>query len=190
VFVPRFQFPFPGEVAYYVRTSLDSRTMFTALRNEVRKLDLAVPVYEMKTLQSQLDETLGTERLIAALSTAFGGLATLLAAIGLYGVMAFVVARRTKEIGVRVALGAQPRAVIWLVMREVLLLLAIGLAVAAPAAYLLGRYISSQLFGIRPGDPVTASIAVCVLLAVAAWAGFLPARRASAIDPIDALRYE
>lgn len=190
VFVPRFQSRWPGSVAYYVRTSLPSKAMFAALRHEVKKLDAGMPIYEMKTLQSQLDETLGTERLIAALSTAFGVLATLLAAIGLYGVMAFVVARRTKEIGVRMALGAQPGAVVWLVMKEVLVLLAIGLAIGAPAAHLLSRYVSSQLFGVRPGDPVTAALAVGVLAVVALSAGFVPARRASAIDPIKALRYE
>ena len=108
-----------------------------------------MPVYSMKTLEAQLDETLLTDRLIALLSAGFGLLATLLASIGLYGVMAFVVARRTKELGIRLALGAQPALVIWLVMREVLLLLAIGLAIGIPAAMALGRYVSSQLYGIQ-----------------------------------------
>ena len=97
-----------------------------------------MPVYELKTLESQLDETLLTERLIAMLSAGFGLLATLLAAIGLYGVMAFVVARRRKELGIRLALGAEPGLVIWLVMKEVLVLLAIGLAIGLPAAMALG----------------------------------------------------
>ena len=101
-----------------------------------------MPVYELKTLEAQLDETLLTDRLIALLSAGFGLLATLLASIGLYGVMAFVVARRRKELGIRLALGAQPGLVIWLVMREVLLLLAIGLAVGIPAAMALGRFVS------------------------------------------------
>jgi predicted permease len=190
VFVPRFQRRSAGSAAYYVRTSLESRTLFAALRNEVKKLDAAMPIYEMKTLEAQLDETLSTERLIGALSTAFGALATLLAAMGLYGVMAFVVARRTKEIGVRMALGAPSSTVIWMVMREVFLLLAIGLAIGIPAAYLLSRYVSSQLFGVRAGDPVTGVLAAVVLALVALSAGFLPARRASTIDPIKALRYE
>ena len=102
----------------------------------------------MKTLEAQLDETLLTDRLIALLSAGFGLLATLLASIGLYGVMAFVVARRKKELGIRLALGAQPALVIWLVMKEVLLLLAIGLAVGVPAAMGLGHYVSAQLYGI------------------------------------------
>ena len=108
------------------------------VRNEVRQLDSSMPVYEMKTVEGQLDETLLTDRLIAMLSAGFGLLATLLASVGLYGVMAFVVARRRKEIGIRLALGAQPGWVIWIVMREVLLLLAIGLAVGIPAALGLG----------------------------------------------------
>ena len=119
----------------------------------MKQLDAAMPVYEMKTLEAQLDETLLTDRLIALLSAGFGLLATLLASIGLYGVMAFVVARRRKELGIRLALGAQPGSVIWLVMREVLLLLAIGLAVGIPAAMALGRYVSAQLYGIQPHDP-------------------------------------
>ncbi len=124
------------------------------IRNEVKQLDASMPVYEMKTLEAQLDETLLTDRLIALLSAGFGLLATLLASIGLYGVMAFVVARRRKELGIRLALGAQPGVVIWLVMREVLLLLAIGLAVGIPAAMALGRYVSAQLYGIQAHDPV------------------------------------
>ena len=114
---------------------------YAAVRSEVKQLDAAMPVYSMKTVEGQLDETLLTDRLIALLSAGFGLLATLLASVGLYGVMAFVVARRRKELGIRLALGAQPRSVIWLVMREVLLLLAIGLAVGIPAAMGLGQYV-------------------------------------------------
>jgi ABC-type antimicrobial peptide transport system permease subunit len=144
----------------------------------------------LKTLEAQLDETLGTERLIATLSAAFGILATMLAALGLYGVMAFVVARRTKEIGLRMALGAPQATVLWMVMREALLLLGIGLAVGIPAAYGLSRYVSAQLFGVKPTDIASAAIALVILALVAVLSGWLPARRASAIDPIQALRYE
>jgi ABC-type antimicrobial peptide transport system permease subunit len=164
--------------------------MFGALRQRVAKLDGSMPIYEMKTLEAQLDETLSTERLIATLSAAFGILATVLAAIGLYGVMAFVVERRTRELGVRMALGAQQGAIVWLVMREVLLLLGIGLAIGIPSAYLLSRFVSSQLFGVQAADEWTAVTAGVVLGVVAIAAGFMPARRASAIDPIQALRYE
>ena len=177
-------------VTVYLRTSQASATAYAAARREVKALDAGLPVYGMKTLASQLDETLATEHLIAMLSAGFGLLATMLASIGLYGVMAFVVARRTKELGIRMALGARPDSVMWLVMREVLALVGIGLAIGLPAAFALGRYVSAQLFGIQAADPGIAGLTVAVLTAVSALAGFVPARRASRIDPILALRYE
>ena len=149
-----------------------------------------MPVYDLRTLGRQLDETLFTDRLIALLSAGFGLLATLLATIGLYGVMAFVVARRTKELGLRMALGAARTNVLWLVMREVLVLLAIGLAVGIPAAIALGSLVSTQLYGIQARDPWIATATVALLAAVGAVAGIIPATRASRIDPILALRYE
>jgi ABC-type antimicrobial peptide transport system permease subunit len=175
---------------FYVRTSLDSNTMAAELRRVVASLDPAMPVYQMRTLESQLDETLGTERLIAMLSTAFGALATILAALGLYGVMAFAVARRTREIGLRMALGAQRGDVVWMVMREALTLVGIGLAIGIPAAYGLSKLVSSQLYSVKPTDLGAPAAALAILSVVAALAGFLPARRASTIDPINALRYE
>jgi predicted permease len=190
VFVPLLQSDFPVGIAFYVRTAVDSQSMFNTLRGKVRELDAALPVYDMKTLERQLDETLSTERLIAALSAAFGLLATVLAALGLYGVMAFVVARRTREIGLRMALGAPQRQVVWMVMRETLILVGIGLAIGIPAALALSKYVSKQLFGVQPTDLLSAGAALAILAVVAAGAGFLPARRASTIDPITALRYE
>jgi predicted permease len=176
--------------AFYVRTQTASSAAYNVIRNEVKQLDASMPVYELKTLESQLDETLLTDRLIALLSAGFGFLATVLASIGLYGVMAFVVARRRKELGLRLALGAERGGVLWLVMKEVLLLLAIGLAVGVPAAIGLGRYVSSQLYGIEPNDPWIAGTTVVLLALVSAAAGMIPAHRASRIDPILALRYE
>jgi ABC-type antimicrobial peptide transport system permease subunit len=164
--------------------------VYNTVRGVVREFDSGMPVYSMKTVESQLDETLLSDRLVAMLSAGFGALATLLASIGLYGVMAFVVARRTKELGIRLALGAQPGFVVWIVMREVLLLLAIGLAVGIPAAMALGRYVSAQLYGIKPSDPVIAVSTVTLLAIVSAAAGLIPAQRASRIDPILALRAE
>jgi len=177
-------------VAFYVRTLTSSSASYNTIRNEVRQLDSAMPVYQLKTLESQLDETLLTDRLIALLSAGFGLLATVLASIGLYGVMAFVVARRKKELGIRLALGAQPGLVIWLVMREVLVLLGIGLAVGIPSALALGQFVSTQLYGIEPHDPWIAGWTMLVLTVVSAAAGLIPAHRASRIDPILALRYE
>ena len=190
VFFAEPQERYLGGETFYVRTNLDSSQMFRAINNAVKKLDPSMAASEMRTLESQLDQTLLTERLIAMLSAGFGGLATVLAAIGLYGVMAFVVARRTKEIGVRMALGARRGSVVWMVMKEVLLLLGIGLAVGVPAAIALGRFVSAQLYGVKANDPWVAAIAVLLLSAIAAFAGLVPARRASRIDPLLALRYE
>jgi ABC-type antimicrobial peptide transport system permease subunit len=187
VFIPNWG---RGGVTFYVRTTTASSTAYNMLRNEVKRMDASMPVYQMKTLEGQLDETLLTDRLIALLSAGFGLLATVLASVGLYGVMAFVVARRRKELGIRLALGAQPAGVIWLVMREVVVLLAVGLAVGIPSAIALGRYVSAQLYGIQPNDPWIAGSTIVLLTLVSAAAGLIPAHRASRIDPILALRYE
>jgi predicted permease len=175
---------------FYVRTHTPTDGVYALARREVRRLDAGIPVYNMKTVEAQLDETLLTDRLIAMLSAAFGLLATLLASIGLYGVMAFLVARRTKELGIRLALGAQPGSVTWMVMREVLALLAIGLAVGIPAAWALGRYVAGQLYGIQPHNAGIAAMTIALLAVVSSAAGLIPARRASRIDPILALRAE
>ena len=188
--MPFLQMDLPFSVSFYVRASAGSETMFAGLRRKVQELDPAMPVYEMKTLENQLDETLSTERLIATLSAAFGALATVLAAVGLYGVMALTVARRTREIGLRMALGARQGAVLWMVLSEALGLLGIGLVVGIPCAYWLSRYVSSQLFGVAPTDVWTVTAASVILAAVTAGAGLLPARRASSINPIQALRHE
>ena len=187
VFIPFYG---KGSSVFYLRTLASSAGTYSQIRNEVRQLDPAIPVYGVKTLEAQLDETLLTDRLIAMLSAGFGLLATLLASIGLYGVMAFVVARRRKELGIRLALGAQPGFVIWMVMREVLGLLAVGLAIGIPAAMGLGGYVASQLYGIKGHDPVIAVWTVVLLSIVSALAGLIPATRASQIDPILALRTE
>jgi predicted permease len=187
VFVPHHG---KGSSVFYIRTHTGSAAAYGMIRNEVRQLDAAMPVYALKTLEGQLDETLLTDRLVAMLAASFGFLAMLLASIGLYGVMAFVVARRTKELGIRMALGARPGSVVWLVMQEVLILLAIGLAVGIPSAMALGQLVSTQLYGIQPHDPVIAVATMVLLSVVSAAAGLIPARRASQIDPIFALHYE
>jgi ABC-type antimicrobial peptide transport system permease subunit len=130
------------------------------------------------------------EKLVAELVSFFGLLALLLACIGLYGVMANGVVRRTKEIGIRMALGAERGRIVWMVMRETILLVMAGIALGVPVALGAARLIASQLFGLSPADPFTLMVAALVLVAVASLAGFLPARKASKVNPLTALRYE
>ena len=189
VFLPYLQGD-PTAPSFYIRTAAAPAALYSTLRRIVARVDRSVPIYGMETLETRLDETLSTERLTAALSVAFGTLATVLAALGLYGVMAFVVTRRTREIGLRMALGAPRSWVLWLVLREVLMLVGAGLTVGVPAAYALSRYVSAQLFGVTPTDLGTCAVAIAILGLAAAVSAFVPARRASAIDPMTALRYE
>jgi len=181
---------FAGGAVMYVRTSSRPDAAFGAIREAMRQLDPNIPLVRPRTMESQIDQSLLNERLIAILSTAFGALATLLAVVGLYGVMAYTVARRTREIGVRMALGAVQGDVVWLVMREVLLLVGTGVAFGLVAAWGLNRLVSSQLYGIAATDPLTIAGAAAVLAAVAMLAGYLPARRATRVNPVLALRYE
>jgi predicted permease len=174
----------------YVRAQGDPAGLFPALRQAVRETDANVPIVGLRTLRQQVDQSLTTERMLATLSAIFGLLATVLAAVGLYGVMAYMVALRTREIGIRMALGAGRPAVVWLIMREVMLLAGVGIAIGAPAAWFLSRLVESQLFGVKPADPPTILLAMIGIGAVAAISGYLPARRATGIDPIRALRWE
>jgi predicted permease len=181
---------FVGGMTIYVRTTRDADQFFGAVRQKVRDLDNNLPLYSMRTLDNQVSKSLLVERLVASLSLVFGVLATLLAIIGLYGVMAFTVARRTREIGIRMALGAFQMHVIWMVMREVLALVSIGIAAGLAAAIGLTRLVQAQLYGITAHDPATLAWAALVLAAVGCAAGYIPAMRASRIDAMRALRYE
>ena len=182
---------FAGGAVMYVRTSNQPDAAFGA--DPPGAAPARSPTsrsYNLRTLEQQIDQSLLNDRLIATLSTAFGALATLLAVIGLYGVMAFTVARRTREIGVRMALGAVPGDVVWLVMREVLMLVGTGIVLGLAGAWGLGRLISSQLYGVTASDPVTIAGAAALLAVVALLAGYMPARRATRVNPVLALRYE
>ncbi|MBX9602447.1 MAG: ABC transporter permease [Bryobacteraceae bacterium] len=190
IFIAARQNDFITEMSGYVRTRQDAEGVFAAIRRTVAEADPNVPVYEMRTLREQLDQNLSTERMIAFLAAAFGLLATALAAIGLYGVLAYSVARRTREIGIRMALGASGQNVVWLVLRELLLLVGLGLTLAVPASLALTKLVRSQLFGISPNDPVSIGLAVLALALAGAIAGWVPARRAAQTDPMVALRYE
>lgn len=190
MFVPYMANPFIAEMTLYAKTTLSRDQIFAALRTKIRELDANLPIYDMRTLGEQVSASLLIERLIASLSASFGLLATLLAIIGLYGVMAYTVARRTREIGIRMALGAFQKDVIWLVMREVLVLVGIGIAAGLAASVALTRFVQTQLFGITAHDPMTLVLASAALLAVALAAGYIPALRASRVDAMHALRYE
>jgi predicted permease len=190
VYFAEYEAPMVLQATFYVRAAAESKALFPAMRSIIAKYDPSLPVFQMKTLDTQLDEVLNTERLIAYLSLVFGAIATILAALGLYGVVAFSVTSRTKEIGVRMALGARKASVLWLILRETMILVTIGIAIGMPAAYVLSRYVSSQLYGVTPTDTSTGLAALAILAAVAALSGFLPARRASTIDPLTALRHE
>jgi predicted permease len=188
LYIPSEQKNFANGGTVYIRSAADPTQLFNVLRTEVRAVDPTVPFYDLRTISGQVEISLLTERLLASLSIVFGCLATLLAAVGLYGVMAFMVARRTREIGIRMALGAAHRTVVWMVLRETLQLAALGVAFGLAGAYAVTRLIQAQLFGVQPNDLLTMSAASLGIAAVTALAGYLPARRATRIDPMVALR--
>jgi predicted permease len=190
VYQPYHQVEFVIGMFAYVRTARQPEQAFTSIRRVVNNLDPNLPVSFMKTLEKQQEESLITERLVASLSSAFGILATLLAAIGLYGVMAYLVAQKTREIGIRMALGAASGHVVWLVMREVLVLATVGIAIGLPSAWVLTRFAKSQLYGIQPNDALTIAAATAGIALVALLSGYIPARRATMVDPMRALRWE
>jgi predicted permease len=189
-YVPYMNSPYLGGMTIYVRTVGDPSQLMTSIRAKVREVDANLPIYAMRTMEAQISNSLSMERMIASLSTVFGFVATVLAIIGLYGVMSYSVAQRTREIGIRMALGAEQRKVIGMVMREVLTLIAIGIGVGVPAALVLTRVVKSQLYGLEAHDPWTLGLATGLLAVVACAAGYVPALRASRVDPMKALRYE
>jgi predicted permease len=179
-----------SRMTFEIRTVLPPLSIASAVRRVVAATDPAIPVAEMKTEEQQIAESIGTERLFAGLVSAFGIVAALLAAIGLYGVMAYAVARRTVEIGIRLALGARRATVQWMVLRQSLWMVALGLAIGIPAALALTRFVQNKLYGIQPTDPASFAGAAILITAVGAVAAWIPARRAARVDPIQALRNE
>ena len=174
----------------HVRTSSDPSSLTNQARQVLNQIDDKLPIFGVTTMNDQLHDNLDQERLIAQLVSFFGALALILACIGLYGVMAHGVARRTNEIGIRMALGARGSNIAWMILRETLYLVLAGLVIGVPAALFGARLIATQLFDMSPTDPVTLVAAAVVMTIVALLAGFLPARRASRVNPLNALRYE
>jgi predicted lysophospholipase L1 biosynthesis ABC-type transport system permease subunit len=190
IYTPLSQSEIPNSAVYYVRALGAPESITAAVRRAVTEADPGVPVTDLKTLTRQLNESLFTDRLVAGLSAAFGLLATLLAAIGLYGVTSWSVTQRTQEIGIRMALGAERWNVLALVLREVGALAAFGIVTGLPLALVLAHLVRSQLFGVGSADPHTLLAATASLAGVTLVAGLLPARRAMRVEPIVALRYE
>jgi predicted permease len=171
-----------------IRTEGDPKRIIGTIRRRAQEIDPAVTVTEARTLEDNLDRALLQQRFVATLGGFFGVVALLLAAVGIYGVMAQAVTRRTREIGIRMALGAEPGSVLWMMLRESLAMLGIGAAIGLPAVLALTKYTESLLFGVKPQDPVTIAGAVLLLLMVTTLAGFLPAQRATRVQPMEALR--
>jgi len=178
-----------GSVSFELRYR-SSAGLLDEVRQAVRSVDRNLPIFRVKTLQAQTEDSFLRERLLATISSFIGALALLLACLGLYGLMAYTVARRTVEIGIRMAFGARRRAIIWLIVRETAWLLLGGVAAGIPLAVWLSRYAKTLLFGIAGADPGIFAASVGVLIGVAVLAGFLPARRATKVDPMVALRYQ
>jgi predicted permease len=173
---------------FYVKARGTAEQTAQSMRAIVRRADPALPILYSRTLDEQVNRSLNTERLLAALSTGFGALALLLALVGVYGVMSFVVTQRTREIGIRMALGARPHSAVWLVLRDALVMVAAGTAVALPCVVILGRLVESQLFGVTATDPATIAGAPLLLAMAALVAAFIPAHAASTVNPTEALR--
>ncbi|MGB8771021.1 MAG: ABC transporter permease [Candidatus Korobacteraceae bacterium] len=190
VYRPRFQLDDPSMLTFLVRTWQPPDAALSNVRDAMQQLDSKLALSGLRTMQAQIADNLSVERLIALLAISFGGLAMLLSAIGLYGVLAYATAQRTREIGIRMALGAQRGSVMRLVLMDVLWLAGISIAVSLPVCLLLARLLRSQLYGISPSDPLTLLMGTLLVCAVASMAALIPARRAALVDPMQALRSE
>jgi putative ABC transport system permease protein len=189
LYLNTFQSPSPGS-EFALRTTVDPNVIAPAVQREIERQVKGMAIANVRTLAGQVDSWIVQERLVALLSSCFGGLAVFIAAVGLYGVLSYTVARRTQEIGIRMALGARSRDVMAMIMKEIVWLVCLGLAAGIPLALILGRFISELLYGLKPTDPLTIVAGSMVMLIVAMVAGYVPARRASRVDPLVSLRCE
>ena len=195
---PRFYIPYfnptgkewPTGVSFVIRTYGDPAAAGGAIRDAVKQTAANLPPIEFETLSQRLETSLSSDNMITKLAGAFGALAIALICVGLYGIMAFSVSGRINEIGIRMALGAQRSSVLWLVLRDALLMVLVGVAIGFPVVYGAGKWISSLLFGVTPVDPLTLALGTALMFIVGAFACYIPARRAMRVDPMVALRYE
>jgi ABC-type antimicrobial peptide transport system permease subunit len=193
---PQFFLPFAqqkesgGSVAYEIQTRLDPKEMVPMLRKTLQQIDPDLPLIDVRTQEEQIRDNMQQERIFVTLTSGFGMLALALASVGIYGVMAYSVANRTNEIGIRLALGAQPRQVLAMVLREATWISLAGVAVGLGAALILARLVKSMLYGLEPADPVSMASGALLLIAVGLAASWLPARRAGSVQPVEALRHE
>jgi putative ABC transport system permease protein len=192
VYIPDVQAPPDdlGQMNLVVRTKIKPANIIASVRSSVQALDKDLPVGDVQTQEQEIDDNLGRQRSLATLLSFFGALALALASIGLYGAMSYTVARRTRELGIRVALGAEKKDILQMVLRETAVQVALGVAIGVLMAIPATRLIASMLFGVKTADPTTISFAILGMFAIALLAGYLPARRATRVDPMVALRYE
>jgi len=190
VYIPYAQRPKINRMTFYVRTVQDPTLLGSTLQSVVREMDANLPVFDMKTMERVVEEDLFSARMVATLSASFAGLAALLAALGIYGVLAYVVVQRTREIGIRMALGAVAGHVRLLILKEVGTMVLLGVVVGLPCAYALARFSESLLYGVHAWDPMVYAGGLALIALIALVACFIPARRATRVDPLVALRYE
>jgi len=191
VYVPLAQAPDrPGRLTLAMRTQHDATIMTRSIRGAFRPLEGNLLVSDVRTMERQMDEALLRERLVAELSAALGGLGLLLAGIGLYGLIAYTVVRRTKEIGIRASLGASPQRLQRLILRDAVGIVGLGVVIGLPLSVLTARAVRSLLFGVSPADPMAIAACITLLGVVAGLAAYIPARRAARIDPVLALASE
>jgi predicted permease len=192
VYIPYTQAPSAqlGQVNLLVRTAVNPATVIAAMRREIQSIDRNLPLVDLQTQAQEVDHHLGGQRSLATLLSSFGALALILTSIGLFGTMSYAVGRRTKELGIRMALGARKEDVLWMVLRQALWLVLVGTLIGIPLAAVATRLIATMLFSVTAGDPVTILCAIFGMFATATLAAYFPARRATRVDPLVALRYE